>query len=50
MCNVNVTGGVCPQEEINAYIARGAAVVISPRLLICTEDPVPFSLLTAKMR
>ena len=24
MCQVNVTGGVCPQEEINAYIARGA--------------------------
>ena len=24
MCIVNVTGGVLPQEEINAYIARGA--------------------------
>ena len=24
MCTVNVTGGVLPQEEINAYIARGA--------------------------
>ena len=24
MCTVNVTGGTLPQEEINAYIARGA--------------------------
>lgn len=24
MCTVNVTGGELPQEEINAYIARGA--------------------------
>ena len=24
MCEVNVIGGVCPQEEIHAYIARGA--------------------------
>ena len=24
MCTVNITGGHCPQEEINAYIARGA--------------------------
>ena len=23
MCRVNITGGECPQEEINAYIARG---------------------------
>ena len=23
MCRVNITGGTCPQEEINAYIARG---------------------------
>ena len=23
MCEVNLTGGACPQEEINAYIARG---------------------------
>ena len=23
MCQINLTGGVCPQEEINAYIARG---------------------------
>ena len=22
MCRVNITGGDCPQEEINAYIAR----------------------------
>ena len=24
MCVINITGGVCPQEEVNAYIARGA--------------------------
>ena len=24
MCIVNITGGSLPQEEINAYIARGA--------------------------
>ena len=24
MCQVNITGGVCPQEEIDAYITRGA--------------------------
>ncbi len=24
MCQIHVTGGVCPQEEIDAYIARGA--------------------------
>lgn len=24
MCEVNITGGSCPQEEIAAYIARGA--------------------------
>ncbi len=24
-CNVNVTGGTLPQEEINAYIARAKA-------------------------
>ncbi len=24
MCQVNIKGGSCPQEEINAYIARGA--------------------------
>ena len=24
MCNVNITGGELPQEEIRAYIARGA--------------------------
>ena len=23
MCEVHVTGGVCPQAEIDAYIARG---------------------------
>ena len=23
MCEVRMTGGSCPQEEINAYIARG---------------------------
>ena len=24
MCTVNITGGACPQQEIDAYIARGA--------------------------
>ena len=24
MCEVNVIGGACPQQEIDAYIARGA--------------------------
>ena len=24
MCEVNIIGGSCPQEEVNAYIARGA--------------------------
>ena len=24
MCQINVTGGSCPQEELTAYIARGA--------------------------
>ena len=24
MCKFNVTGGTCPQEELNAYAARGA--------------------------
>lgn len=24
MCEVNIIGGTCPQQEIDAYIARGA--------------------------
>ena len=26
MCEVHVTGGACPQAEIDAYIARGEAL------------------------
>ena len=31
MCRVNITGGECPQEEINAYIARGSSSTAASR-------------------